>query len=82
MLPIRQEGGELLPWALRTTPGAFGSEESSEKEEGVVHRLETISGRNGGETNETVLLEEGKTRGGLLGSRQGPGVKYCSLVRD
>lgn len=58
---------ELLLWALHTLPGAFASQGSSASEKGVGHKHETTSGRKWWEENETVLSEEGKTGGGLLG---------------
>lgn len=50
-------------------------------EKGVGHRHGTASGSKWWEANETVLSEEGKTGGGLLGrgEARGHGRKRCSL---
>ena len=54
---------------------------SSVNGKGVGHRRGTASGSKWWEASETVLSEEGKTGGGLLGrgEARGHGRKHCSL---
>lgn len=48
-------------------------------EKGVGHKRETTSGRKWWEENETVLSEEGKTEGGLLGRGEARGAREEGL---
>ena len=72
-------GAELLPCALQPPWGPLVPKRA-QKENGVGRRRETISGRKQWEKNETVLSEEGKAGGGLLGRGEdgGPG----GIVRE